>query len=142
MNYYVKLSSGVSIGPVPQREADRLMESNEGAHLYDEEAFFKLMPTVDEVKELLAEMESVEEAAGRGVLFGVVVEPLLRKARGAINSLSAKKLVTGVIEGGVLQLDSLPEGVEVDIRDYDTTCVDEEDQLEDEKGRNYFNAGH
>lgn len=33
--------------------------------------------------------------------------------------LSAKKVVTGSIKGGVLDLDELPPGVEVDIRDYD-----------------------
>jgi hypothetical protein len=49
-------------------------------------------------------------------------------------------VVTGRIEGGVLDLDVLPDGVEVDIRDYDTDGVDEDIVDEDETG-SHFQAG-
>jgi len=46
-----------------------------------------------------------------------------------------QRVVTGSVEGGVLDFDSVPAGVEVQINDYDTDGVDEDRLSEDEDGR-------
>lgn len=51
------------------------------------------------------------------------------------------RTVTGSIEGGVLTLENVPDGVDVDIKDYDVEGVDESRIETDEDGRAYFQAG-
>jgi hypothetical protein len=46
-----------------------------------------------------------------------------------------QKVVTGSVEGGVVDFDSVPAGVEVHINDYDTDGIDEDRLTEDEEGR-------
>ena len=66
------------------------------------------------------------------------IQVALKDAVNRILKLSAKKLVTGSIEGGVLSMDAC-EGVEFDIRDYDTESEDE--LLEEDEHGSYFQAG-
>ncbi len=56
-----------------------------------------------------------------------------------LTELSAPKVVSGSIEGGVLDLDDVPEGVEVDIRDRDVQ--EEGDDVEEDERGEFVHAG-
>lgn len=52
--------------------------------------------------------------------------------------MNEKKRVIITIEGGIPEIIEAPEGVDIEIWDYDTDWYDEADLLEDSKGRKYF----
>lgn len=91
--------------------------------------------TSKEVEELLGDLHGVKNRVEDHV-SGRVVQVVGRAIDmiALLVNLSRPKVVTGSIRGGVLTSEEVPDGVEVDIRDYDVTG--EEDNLEvDDAGR-------
>lgn len=95
----------------------------------------KVVVTTSEVGKVLEELENLDKYGHPAVEMAEI-----RRAIDMITLLSREKVVTGTIEGGVLDLDPLPEGVTVDIRDRDCEGVDEDVVEEDEEG-SFFPAG-
>jgi len=71
-----------------------------------------------EVGCLIADLRK-ELSSGMGLTLTDGQESLIRNSIDALVELSREKMVTGEIQGGVLTLDNVPEGVVVEIRDYD-----------------------
>lgn len=141
MNWYMRHEgTGTIAGPMTYDDA---LEIAEHGMVFSEAVFDQeveeevILDIPKETKNLLAEMESVATA---GIVIPHVIQEVMKRAIDTIVVLSREKLVTGTIEGGVLSLDDVPEGVIVDIRDYDTDGVYEEVLEEDEKGT-HFQAG-
>lgn len=88
-----------------------------------------------EVGLLITELRSGMQ---RALEYSDPIFGLLQRVIEAIVQLSREKVISGTIHGGVLTLDELPEGVRVDIRDYDTEGLDKTKR--DEQGE-YFSAG-
>ncbi|KKK72969.1 hypothetical protein LCGC14_2898560 [marine sediment metagenome] len=91
---------------------------------------------------LLAELQGLCEAKeiireGEDDAIGT----MLGRVMAALTSLSREKVVTGHIEGGLLNLGVVPEGVSIDIRDCDTDGVDPELLKTDDDGETYFEVG-
>lgn len=99
MNWYVKFRSGHIHGPYASH-SDALEMSTRIYSGY----LLKLGPGLV-FSEAIFDQEEVLDELGT----------LLKRAIDTIVLLSAKKVVTGTIEGGVLSLDEVPDGVTVDI---------------------------
>ena len=67
-----------------------------------------------------------------------VIGLLCGRISDALVQLSREKIVTGVLTGGMLTLDDLPDGVSVDIRNYDAHGT-EENLETDDSGCSYSN---
>jgi hypothetical protein len=84
---------------------------------------------------LVAELKSIQGAmlvarTGKDDAIG----SLCRRVIDRITNFSREILITGNIEGGVLDLDELPPGVKVVIRDYDTQETNSDYVEENERG--------
>jgi len=143
MNWYVKCeATGEIAGPMTEGDALSKAELID-VLVFNDELFNGMVPgsSHEDVERLLSEMKSVAEAE---IVIPKRNKELVQRAIDTILFLSREKVVTGVIDGGVLHLDELPPGVSVDIRDYDTEGVDEEEYAElneDSEGNKYFEAG-
>ena len=103
------------------------------------EKFLSEVP--EEIASLLLDLDA---AMKDGELDGL--RELCKRAIDGLVFLSAKKLVTGILDGGVLYIEELPAGVEVKINDYDIKeprtgtlstedCLSEGCLTKDEAGR-------
>jgi len=127
MNWYVRYETGTIAGPMSEEEANDVVSRCSGGLMFNEEIFSPPQISVD-VEELIEQLEKV------------LVGELREKTVSTLTALGEVRIVTGVIQGGVLELDVLPEGVEVDIRDRDCDGQDEDNLEEDARG-SYFQAG-
>lgn len=142
MNWYVKYEgTGEISGPMTQDEALSIVGKDGGdaadGLVFSENIFSPKFVTTPEVEGLLAEMKSVAEA---GIVIPHVIQEVMMRAIDMIIFLSREKVVSGTIQGGVLDLDPIPEGVTVDIRDRDCDGIDENKLEKDDQGY-YFQAG-
>ncbi|MHA2279679.1 MAG: hypothetical protein ACXAC5_02130 [Promethearchaeota archaeon] len=108
------------------------------------ETIFEPVPTSDEITRLVDELRSLSERETEDCRdcggFHAEDRKTCEQAIHALVGLSRAKVVTGSIQGGVLTLEDVPEGVGVDIKDYDVDGVDEDRLEESDRGR-YFQAG-
>jgi hypothetical protein len=66
---------------------------------------------------------------------------ICQNAIDVITHLSREKVVRGtIVEGGDVAFEEIPEGVKVDLRDFNIDGIDEENLEHDERGT-YFQAG-
>ena len=131
MKWYVRTECGDVRGPMSQEDAEFERDRLDGAVMYNERIFEPEFVTTEEVETILAEMKSVATAG--------IVEA--KEIAEKLVLLSREKVVTGSIEGGVLNLGEVPEGVSIDIRDYDTDGVDPDLVKTDDNGDTYFEVG-
>jgi len=135
MLWYVRHEDGDIWGPMSKAEAESMRDQLDDACMFDERIFSPRFVTNAEVEGLLADLRGMKD--GEDDALG----ELCQRAADTITLLCNERLVTGTIQGGVLDLDPLPLGVSVDIRDYDTDGVDSENLEEAEDGRPFFQAG-
>jgi hypothetical protein len=139
MNWYVRYEgTGEVQGPMSRDEA--LLRAGEADCLvFHERIFEPQFVASEEVKVLLRRVaeqrRQIEERPKLDLDHQSILDVII-EAGEMIILLSAKKRITGTIEGGVLSLDEVPAGVSIDVRDYDV--VGEEDYFEeDEEGRTF-----
>lgn len=124
--WYVRFeATGEIAGPMTK---DKALSTVDGM-AFSENIFSPRFVTTPEVEKILRQLQSMEENDPPG-------KSLLQAIIDTITLLSAKKVVTGTIEGGVLSLDDVPDGVDVEINDYDVSG-DEENLEEDSGGRTF-----
>jgi len=140
MRWYVKHEDGDIWGPMSKEEAEKMRDQLDDAMMFNERIFSSQFVTSAEVERLILDLGGMETCLKSNDPLSAGASNLIQRAIDALTLLSAKKVVTGTIQGGVLELDEVSEGVEVDIRDYDTDGVDEELVEEDASGT-HFQAG-
>jgi hypothetical protein len=147
MRWYIRdLDGGTVWGPYTKEEAEIQASHLDDVVMFSERIFEPQFVTSLEVGVLIEDMKTIETAtdvwSGKSEQQEVDITPfylmgVAKRARNALVLLSAKKLVTGTIDGGVLDIDEVPAGVEVKINDYDCQDVDEDRLSEDEDGRHF-----
>lgn len=145
MQWYLRHEDGEIWGPMSQQEAQDMRDRLDDSVMFSEELFAQTVVLSEEVTSVLAGLRELQRILVRG-LWGKdadirefdLSQDELQKAIDVITNLSREKVVTGSIEGGVLSLGEVSEGVTVDIRDFDVEGVDPELVEEDENGDTYF----
>jgi hypothetical protein len=105
------------------------LRSGGDAVVFSEDIFEPEFVPSAEARELIEQLEQMRD--GEDDALG----DLCRRASEMITLLSAKKVVRGTVEGGILDISECPPGVEVVVHDYDIQEVDEDRLTEDEDGR-------
>jgi hypothetical protein len=142
MRWYVKHEgTGSILGPLTKDEALGMADTD--CMVFSDDIFSPSFVLTSEAKELVIEMRDELQITPGTITrqnTNTKFRALLQRSIDTITLLSREKLVTGSIEGGVLSLGDVPDGVAVDIRDFDVEGVEALVE-EDENGDEYFQVG-
>lgn len=136
MNWYIMLEGTKEIvGPFSKEEGLKTLEAFDG-FLFSEQIFEPQFVTSEEAENLLAGMREFLELNKDEKFLSTrdSLNVMIQKSIDTIILLSREKLISASIEGGVFSVDEIPEGVKLEVNDYDTESYDENDLTEDESG--------
>jgi hypothetical protein len=128
--YLRDIDQGKVWGPMSKDEAESMADQLDDVVMFDERIFEPQFITSEEVELLLRDLRDMKSGCREDA-----VGNLCQRAEDAITLLSAKKLVHGTVEGGILDISEVSPGIEVVVNDYDIQEVDEDRLSEDEDGR-------
>lgn len=127
MRWYVRnIDSGEVWGPMTKSEADDMVDTVDDMIMFQETLFEPRMMSDD----IAQSVHNLCQMAGE--MSGTTVGDVCRKAAELLVNLSREKLITGKIQGGVLDFDALPLGVRIKVDDYDVDGVDDDLERDDE----------
>lgn len=144
MKWYVRSSEDGHIwGPMSKIDAKVMLDEPrvDGLSMFDA-SIFDFQSTV-QIAEFVYSLRAIRAnisvvRSRQTISLQHDVANLCESAATLIERLSSPKVVRGVINGGVLELEEVSEGVEIAIRDYDVDVGEEEEEDEhmgeDERG--------